>query len=274
MPAPSSFNDYGPITWFRRTPIYVTTILVALLVVAMFATTFLATARVSWLVFAFSPTLFWEHGALWQILTYPFLEQPSFFFIFSLFFLYWFGVDVERYLGRSRYLTLLGLLVLTSPLIQTVWWKLSMGGLCFGSTDLTIGFFVAFATLYPNLEYWGWITMKWLAFAGILLSSMNYLPEQNWPGLSSLLGTCAVSFGYVRFLQGGGSITVPGVIANLFRRRPRFKIVRASSSDGGGLHESIDPLLDKISKHGISSLTSRERAQLERARESLLKKTD
>jgi hypothetical protein len=36
--------------------------------------------------------------------------------------------------------------------------------------------------------------------------------------------------------------------------------------------ESIDPLLDKIAKHGIGSLTPREREQLEQARAELLKK--
>jgi hypothetical protein len=35
---------------------------------------------------------------------------------------------------------------------------------------------------------------------------------------------------------------------------------------------SIDPLLEKISRNGIGSLSSEERAQLEMAREILLKK--
>jgi len=36
--------------------------------------------------------------------------------------------------------------------------------------------------------------------------------------------------------------------------------------------ESIDPLLDKIAKHGIASLTERERDRLEQVRALLLKK--
>jgi hypothetical protein len=34
----------------------------------------------------------------------------------------------------------------------------------------------------------------------------------------------------------------------------------------------IDPLLDKIAKHGLNSLTAQERAALERARAKLLEK--
>jgi len=141
------------------------------------------------------------------------------------------------------------------------------------SYELAIGFFVAFATLYPNVEFWGWITMKWLAFAGIVLSAMNYLPNRDWPGLSTLLGTCGVAFGYVRFLQHGGSVELPEGIKRLFRRKPKFKVVPRFSA-GDDVHESIDPLLDKISKSGISSLTAREREQLQRARKTLLKEKD
>ncbi|MGB8355130.1 MAG: DUF6576 domain-containing protein [Chthoniobacteraceae bacterium] len=273
MAALSSFNDYGPITWFRRKPVYLTTILAALLVVGMFVTVFLETAKVDTSIFAFFTDTFW-HGAVWQIVTYPLLGRPDFFFIFNVFFFYWFGVDVEKYLGRSRYAKLLALLILTPPILLSLWWKATgRPGMCEESSELSIGFFVAFAKLYPNVEFWGWITMKWLAFAGIVLSSMNYLPHRDWPGLSTLLGTCAVAFGYVRFLQHGGSVELPEGIKRLFRRKPKFKVVpRSSASDD--VHESIDPLLDKISKSGISSLTAREREQLQRARKTLLKEKD
>lgn len=274
MPVPSSFNDYGPITWFRRTPVYATTLLVALFVAGMFATVFLATARFDVDVFAFSPADLWRRGAVWQLATYPLVGRPSFFFLFSMLFLYWFGVDVERYLGRSRYFKLLALLLLTPPTLLSLWWKKTglESGFA-GSSDLAIGFFVAFATLYPNLEYWGWITMKWLAFAGIVLSSMNYLPAHDWPGLSVLLATCGAAFGYLRFLQRGGSVELPDAIKAIFKKRPKFKVV-PGPTDNERLHESIDPLLDKISKHGLASLTPRERGQLRRARETLLKKPD
>ena len=42
----------------------------------------------------------------------------------------------------------------------------------------------------------------------------------------------------------------------------------------GDVIESIDPLLDKIAKHGIGSLTEAERARLEEARTELLKKQE
>ena len=271
MPLSSNQNDYQPLTWFRRTPIYATTILVSLFVLGMFATVLLATARLRVNAFAFSPADFWRHGAAWQFVTYPFIGTPSFFFIFSIFFFYWFGVDVERYLGRAQFLKLLSLLLLVPPVLLSLWWKAGSYSEWAGSNELSIGLFVAFATLYPNLEFWQWITMKWLAFAGIILSSMNYLPNHDWPGLSVLLVTCGAAFGYVRFLQLGGSVELPAVIKNLFKRQPKFKVVPRTSHEPN-LDDVIDPLLEKISKHGLSSLTPRERDELQRARATLLKK--
>jgi hypothetical protein len=40
------------------------------------------------------------------------------------------------------------------------------------------------------------------------------------------------------------------------------------------VYASIDPILDKISKFGIGSLTANERRQLNRERERLLKKSE
>src|SRR5215467_15382036 len=52
--------------------------------------------------------------------------------------------------------------------------------------------------------------------------------------------------------------------------RPRQAIGRMESDD---TQASIDPILDKISKFGIGSLTPSERRQLNRERERLLKKS-
>jgi hypothetical protein len=58
--------------------------------------------------------------------------------------------------------------------------------------------------------------------------------------------------------------------------KPKFHVVPRSTPrrvvEPENVHESIDPVLDKISKHGINSLTASERRALDRARNRLLKK--
>ena len=50
-------------------------------------------------------------------------------------------------------------------------------------------------------------------------------------------------------------------------RRHQIKVVREQQHA-----DSIDAVLEKISRHGVGSLTSAERATLERARTQLLKR--
>ena len=55
----------------------------------------------------------------------------------------------------------------------------------------------------------------------------------------------------------------------------RPPVIRPPAAERGGGEdqlESIDPILEKISKSGIASLTKRERDLLERARERLIAK--
>jgi hypothetical protein len=63
-----------------------------------------------------------------------------------------------------------------------------------------------------------------------------------------------------------------------FGPRPKLHVVpkmRSSpSADPDDVYASIDPILDKISKSGIGSLTANERRQLDRERERLLKKSE
>jgi hypothetical protein len=63
-----------------------------------------------------------------------------------------------------------------------------------------------------------------------------------------------------------------------FAPKPKFHVVpkvRSSrSAEPDDVYASIDPILDKISKFGIGSLTANERRQLDRERERLLKKSE
>jgi hypothetical protein len=59
--------------------------------------------------------------------------------------------------------------------------------------------------------------------------------------------------------------------------KPKLHVVQKTHArrpaDPDDVYTSIDPILDKISKSGIGSLTANERRQLDRERERLLKKS-
>lgn len=273
----TSNDDYQPVGWMGRYPIRITTIVVACFVVGMFGTVIASSAH--WDVvtpFAFQTPLFW-HGWIWQPLTCVLIQGASFFFLFNIFFLYWSGVEVEKFLGRRRYLTLLGMLLLVPPVLLTAWSAVGAHWVYYGSYELSVGMFIAFATLYPNVELFGWVTLKWLAFAGIVLASMQFLPNHEWGNLSVLWGMCLVAFFYLRIIGKAMPFTLPAAVTNIFQRKPKLRVVPRESAarrvEPEDIYDSIDPVLEKISKSGIGSLTASERRALDRARNRLLKKS-
>jgi uncharacterized protein DUF6576 len=269
-------DDYRPVAWIGRYPLRVTSIICALLVLGMFFTVIAETADWDFTPFAFQARAF-LHGRLWQPFTCLLIQRAEFFFLFSVLFFYWSGSQVEQYLGVRRYLALIGLLILVPPIVLLAWGPRSLLSPYYGSYEMTVGMFIAFAALFPNLEAFGWVTLKWLAFAGLFLASMQHLPRHEWQVLTVLWGMCLVSFGFIRFIQGRipiGSLSVN----KIFRRKPRLHIVQRSSEgrtiEPEDVSASVDPILDKIAKSGISSLTVSERRALDRARNRLLKESE
>jgi membrane associated rhomboid family serine protease len=280
MRTTSSFSDYEPLGRFGRLPVYVTTLIAALYVVGMLLTTMLGAAHFSVPGLAFSTETFFFRGWLWQPFTCTFLNGPDFFFLFGVFFFYSAGIEVERYLGRARFLKFYLLCLLVVPAVLGLW-RLTgiIPGPYGGMREITVAMFLAFATLYPNIEYWGWVPLKYFAFACFAIAALGYFPAGDWIGLSVLVGESALAFGFVRYLQHGGSLEWPDLKEKLFGPRRNFTVLpdppRTASSSLGGQHsaiDEIDPLLDKIAKSGLASLTRQERAQLEKARQALMNK--
>jgi hypothetical protein len=278
MPRSDGKSDTQPLTWLGRVPVYATTILVALLVAGMIATVMLKSAEVDTTVLGFIAPLFWKKGYLWQLFSHPLISLPSFFYLFGLCFTYWFGVGIETYLGRKALLRIVFLLCLVPALAATAWWSAGHPVYMEGSLHLSVGLFIAYATLYPNAEWWNWITMKWLAFAGIVLQSLMFFPKREWALLTVFLSACAAAHFYTRYEQGHWAL--PRI--RLGGRKPALRVVpresvrrRAEEFDAPPEDElggEVDELLEKIARNGLSSLSAKERARLEQARENLLKK--
>jgi membrane associated rhomboid family serine protease len=271
----SSFNEDRPVSYFRGHPIYCATILTIAYGIGVVLTTILEALMAN---FIFFPTTAFFRGQIWQVFFCTFVNRPSFFILFGLFFLYVSAVEVEKYIGRARFLVLYAILLLTPIVTLTVWmFATGQSASYFGNMEVAIGFFIAFCTLYPNLQWFGMFALKWIGIVSYAIWLLVLLNQRDW--LSALVFTlvCAASFGYIRYLQYGGELPrIPNPFE--FWRRPKFKVVARPSSfakPSGRDQQSadlsdMDRLLDKISKHGLASLTSKERETLERARAKLL----
>jgi hypothetical protein len=273
-----SFHDNQPIWWIKRFPVYATTILTATFVAGLILSVLLSSAGLDGLLSQLGfVTPYFLHGALWQPATYPWIDEPNFFTPLGILCFYSWAVQVEQYLGRKKLLTLFCLLVATPVVLGLLFHAVGIPSVIAGNYILTAAILIAFATLYPNIEYVGWIPLKWFAFVCVTTGSLMYFPRHQWVRLAQLWASCAVAFGYIRWVQHGGEL--PQIRFPSFKRRPKLRVLANPSSSGEEFDEEedestseVDVLLDKIAKSGIGSLTAKERKRLEKAREELMKR--
>ncbi len=275
MIAHRNFESQGPITWVGSFPVYATTGLVALHVVTMTACALAEAFGLDGVLgsLRFSSEHVRHSFAVWQCFTYAFVHQPSLFFAIEMLMLFMFGREVEAWAGRNAFLQLYAALVLAGPVILLLATPLAPSTTLSGSGEIHFAVFLAFATIHPSAPMFFSLTARWVAVILFALYGLQLLAQNSWSQLAVLLGTCALAITAVR--RG------PLVDLDLLRRlrprpshprRPHLRVLPKPETEPGDIHATIDPLLEKISRHGISSLSPREREQLERARHALLEK--
>jgi hypothetical protein len=277
-------RENEPFGKWNGVPIYLTTIITVVMVVGLVLSAVLQAMR--------SPLLedlmfILPYGRMnWvAAVTYPFIDFLSFFTPFAIFFFYRMALGVETHMGRSALGWLLALLVAVPILLAVVMWSgLGIGGMLRGNYLIMVGLVIAFATLYPSAEFWGWVPFKWVAFACLLAGSLMDLAAHNWVSLVSLWGCAGVAFLFIRHRMEQEMDDAEPVLARVrgwFRRKPKLRVVPkptvssrpvAARKVEDAADGEIDALLDKIAKSGLGSLSNSEKAKLERARQELLKK--
>jgi membrane associated rhomboid family serine protease len=231
------------------------------------------------------------HGYLWQLLTFQFMHGGLLHLLLNAFVIYVFGRALEEELGPRRFLTLYflggfvgGLLQVLAALISPRWF----GGAVLGASAGAFALMAAFATIHPERP----LTLllffvlplnlraKYLLLISALLALFGLLFPGDGIAHAAHLGGMLAGIGYIRW---GLTASLPRLKFRLTRRTPRSEYrvpapLRPLRQPNGEpplpddlppdefLSREVDPILDKISAHGIHSLTPRERRILEAAR--------
>jgi membrane associated rhomboid family serine protease len=211
----------------------------------------------------------------WQFVTAMFLHHGPWHLLGNMLVLYFLGRDLELILGQRHFLYLylagaiggeLGHLFLMPP-----------DSVLLAASGGVAAVVVAYATLLPDLELTGTrffmvplhLKAKHLAYGVIALSLVLICVERTGTvSHSACLGGCAAGWLYAHLLGFGQ----PSFLQRLLRQH-RAKAERyAHMTIAQLMSEEIDPLLEKISRNGIDSLTRAERRSLARARERIVEK--
>ncbi|MEI7938371.1 MAG: rhomboid family intramembrane serine protease [Verrucomicrobiota bacterium] len=238
-----------------------------------------------------------RHGFVWQLLTYQFMHGGLLHLLLNCWAIYVFGREVEETLGLKRFLTLYFTSGVIGGLFQALAGVLLGGAFAapvVGASAGAFGLVAAFATLYPERPL-----MLLLFF--IIPVSMRAKFLLLFSALLTVFGLVFPMDNIAHAAHLGGMLT--GLVFVRYAihwhwhwprfQRPRSQPVRplvhaqrrTSAPLGqkqGGVDEdlppdeflskAVDPILDKISAHGIQSLTERERRILQTAREKMDKR--
>jgi hypothetical protein len=218
------------------------------------------------------------HGQAWRLLTYGLVNPPYratvLWFAIDMLMLVWFGRELEKFFGRGKFLSLYVGIYLVPPILFTLLGKWMPTA--FAGEPGSLAIFIAFATLYPNASIFFTLLAKWCAIVLVGIYTIAALAEHDWVNLVELWSTSGFAYAFVRYHQG--HISLPRL--RWPRRKPKLRVLpdlpkekapRANISESS--MAEVDALLDKIAQSGIGSLTAKERAKLNAARDDLKRRS-
>lgn len=199
----------------------------------------------------------WNHLAVWQLVTYQFIHQGFGHLLSNMLGLYFLGPETERELGTNRFFAL----YLLSGVLGGLGWSLLSPPYahCVGASGAVFGILGAYAALYPNRE--------------LILIFLPFVPIKAWVfvlllGAYEFMHTLGGPGGHVANAAhlGGG---IAGYIYAALIGHPdalnRLKAKLKPEEKPPVSRAEIDRILDKAARQGMHSLTSRERELLKRA---------
>jgi membrane associated rhomboid family serine protease len=229
-----------------------------------------------------------KHGYVWQLLTYQVLHGGMMHLVLNSVGLYFFGRPMELMLGRKAFLKIYFLSGLAGGVLQVALALVSpqFGGPMVGASAGICGLIAAFALLSPDSVIYLFFVIpvraRYFLPLMIVLSAVFIFTSQG-DGIAhgAHLGGTLFGVAYLRWfyvssyftaiwerLRGARAarpivkVRFPGSAA--YRRERDERPDDTNSADF--ISREVDPILEKISAHGIHSLTERERKILERAR--------
>ena len=212
----------------------------------------------------------------WQFITAIFLHTGPWHFLGNMMVLYALGRDVESILGQRHFLCLY--LVGSASGDLSHLFLMPAESVLFAASGGVAAVVVAYATILPELELISARSLnlplrpkaKHLVY-GMLVIALALLcfDRKETVMHSACLGGCVAGWLYAHLLGFGR----PSFLQRMLRQRRAAAERFLQLTPEQLINEEIDPLLDKISRGGIASLTRAERRILARARDRILEQS-
>jgi membrane associated rhomboid family serine protease len=233
-----------------------------------------------------------KHGFVWQLLTYQFMHANLWHILVNSWAIYLFGREIEGALGHKKFLVLYlagGVVGGIFQVLAALPWPGLFGGPVVGASAGGFGLMAAYAVLFPERE----LTLLFppitfhaktmLIFSAVLAVAGIVFPVAHIANAAHLGGMLTGVVFIRQFIQGrwmqsgfpsGGAVPgefITGWVGKSSLWRSASDKPDEDLSTDEFVKSEVDPILDKISRHGIQSLTERERQILEKARARMAK---
>jgi membrane associated rhomboid family serine protease len=212
----------------------------------------------------------------WQFFTATFLHDGPWHLVGNMLILYLLGRDVESIIGQRQFLFLYLAGVAAGELGHL--FLMPATSVLFAASGGVAAVLVAYATILPELELTSTILLllpvrfkaKYLAYGAFAIALWGVtLDRTGTVAHSAYLGGMVAGWCYAHLLGFGRASIVQRALR---QRRAEVERYRAMTLDQF-IAEEVDPILDKISREGLQSLTWHERRTLARAQEKIGEKT-
>lgn len=209
----------------------------------------------------------------WTIITYMFTQRGFFHILFNMLWLYWLGIIFMDFLNKRQFIfTYLSggiagaLLYLLAFNLIPVFSGSAERSILLGASASVMAVVVATATLVPNftisLLFFGAVKLKYLALVYFILDLIG-ITGADAGGSIAHIGGAIMGFFYIKQLNSGNDLS------KIFQRKSKLKVVKSNPSKPSVStlpdQETIDNILDKISRSGYESLSKTEKEQLFKA---------
>ncbi len=227
----------------------------------------------------------------WTLITYMFLHVDFIHILFNLLWLYWFGTVFIQELGLKKLLSTYLLGGFAGGILYVIFYNLfpvfenvKEGSIALGASASVMSVVVATATYQPerrmHLILIGPVKIIYIALIMFILTSLVDF-STNTGGKIAHIGGALTGFLFAYYYRRGKDITrgfdriMDGIVTWFKPRRDKLKVTYKRSRDQKPPaddiqyrqykveeQKEIDQILDKISKAGYDSLTSREKELL------------
>jgi membrane associated rhomboid family serine protease len=209
----------------------------------------------------------------WQFVIAPLLHNGPWHLLGNMLILFVLGRDLETILGQRHFLYL----YLAGSFAGELGHLFLMPSDCvlFAASGGVAAVLVAYATILPELELTSTafflvplrLKAKHLAYGAFVLALILVCIDRGGTVVhSAYLGGCAAGWLYAHLLGFGRPSILQRIISQRRAVTERYQQMDAEQF----IIEEIDPLLEKIARAGLKSLTRAERRMLARGREKIL----